>query len=314
MILAGMHTKKRAVSLFPAATEILFYLGLGKQIFGRSHGCIYPPSIQSIPAVTSHRIDPETPTLVAQGVTVENLKKGRGVWKFEIDHIISAEPDVIFAPRKNSLLLPSLDELRHAWPTGRRPFPELIHLTTKSLEDVWSQIQQVADIMDSSDSAPPLIENFKLRLKEIARRNKANQSKPKVVNLLWDDPISIFGNWIPDMVEIAGGRSYEGIKDSFLTYVSAEELHAFDPDYILFHPVDYTFETTCKAVALSMEKLDWKNLRAVKNGNFYWVDGANYFTNAGPRVVETTELLAEILHPDKFNFGYKGNGWKPIPL
>ena len=120
----------------------------------------------------------------------------------------------------------------------------------------------------------------------------------------------ISGNWIPDMVKIAGGNELFGINNKSSHWIDFKSVRDFNPEVIIFMPCGYNLLQTQRDVASLFENnVNWKNLSAYKNEQLYLVDGNQYFNRPGPRIVDSLEILAEIFNPDVFNYGYKGSGW-----
>jgi iron complex transport system substrate-binding protein len=138
------------------------------------------------------------------------------------------------------------------------------------------------------------------------------QSRPSVAAIEWLGPLMAGGNWMPELIEIAGGRSLfmqPGEHSSSLEWTSLIEA---DPEVILLLPCGFKIAQTVRDLNLLTENPAWGNLRAVKEGRVYLIDGHHFFNRPGPRLVESAEIVAEILHPERFSFGHRGAGWIPI--
>jgi iron complex transport system substrate-binding protein len=117
---------------------------------------------------------------------------------------------------------------------------------------------------------------------------------------------------MPELIEIAGGSSLfaqPGEHSSWLDWASLIEA---DPHVILLLPCGFRIAQTIRDLNLLTENPAWANLRAVKQGRVYLIDGHHFFNRPGPRLVESAEIVAEILHPDRFSFGHRGTGWIAI--
>jgi iron complex transport system substrate-binding protein len=118
------------------------------------------------------------------------------------------------------------------------------------------------------------------------------------------------GGWIPELITIAGGIPMLGEIGGPCPYLQWEEVRQADPDIIVIMPCGFDLERTRQEAAVLSAHPDWRNLRAVKNGKIFIADGNAYFNRPGPRLVDSLEILAEIIHPERFDFGYQGKGWK----
>jgi iron complex transport system substrate-binding protein len=120
------------------------------------------------------------------------------------------------------------------------------------------------------------------------------------------------GNWMPELVEMAGGTNLFGEVGQHSPWMKFEELVADDPDVILVAPCGFAIPRAVAEINLLTDRPEWSNLKAVRKGRVFIADGNQYFNRPGPRIVESLEILAEILHPELFRFGHEGSGWQPI--
>ena len=119
------------------------------------------------------------------------------------------------------------------------------------------------------------------------------------------------GNWNPEIVQIANGENLFGVARAHSPYMKFQDLVKADPDVIVISPCGFDIARTRAELPPLITKPEWKNLRAVREGRFFLADGNQYFNRPGPRVVEATHNLAEMLHPETFPSLYKGSGWVP---
>jgi iron complex transport system substrate-binding protein len=136
--------------------------------------------------------------------------------------------------------------------------------------------------------------------------------RPRVATLEWLDPIMSAGNWIPELVEMAGGENLFGQAGVHSPWLQWNELQESDPDMLVILPCGYDIAKAREELATLQSKSEWKTLRAVRNNHVYVTDGNQYFNRPGPRLVESLEILAEIMHPDCFHFGHEGSGWERL--
>jgi iron complex transport system substrate-binding protein len=156
-----------------------------------------------------------------------------------------------------------------------------------------------------------LIASLTRRLAAI--RDEARElSRPTVAAIEWLEPLMAGGNWMPELIEIAGGSSLFAEPGEHSPWLDWARLIEADPDVILLLPCGFRIEQTIRDLNLLTENPAWANLRAVTQGCVYAIDGHHFFNRPGPRLVESAEIVAEILHPDQFSFGHRGTGWIPI--
>jgi len=136
------------------------------------------------------------------------------------------------------------------------------------------------------------------------------QSKPRVACIEWLDPLMSAGNWMPELVELAGGVNLFGIAGEHSPWFSWEELLQADPDVIVILPCGFNLTRARSEMSVMLDHPSWPKLRAVQQGQVYLTDGNQYFNRPGPRLVDSVEILAEIFHPDVFNFGHRHHAWE----
>ena len=117
------------------------------------------------------------------------------------------------------------------------------------------------------------------------------------------------GNWIPDLVSAAGGVSVLAEAGKHSPYVNWDDIRLQDPDILLVMPCGFAIERTLKEIDILLQLPGFNNLKAVKNNRVYIADGNQYFNRPGPRIIDSIEILAEIINPKQFIFGYEGEGW-----
>ncbi|MGB7442080.1 MAG: cobalamin-binding protein [Coleofasciculaceae cyanobacterium] len=300
----------RIVTLLPSATEIVAALGLTEAIVGRSHECDYPPEIQDRPICTEAQIDSKLPSsqidadvrqLVQQALSIYQVKTDV-LEKLQPTHIITQDQCDVCAVNFN-LVEKAVSELTHS-------HPQLISLQPKLLKEVWTDIERVATQLGVE--AQPVLNRLQSRLESCRQKTRElpETSRPSVACIEWIDPLMATGNWNPELVEIAGGKSLFGILGEHSPYFTWEALIKADPEIIIIMPCGFDLERTRQESQQLIKRSEWSNLQAVKQGKVYITDGNAYFNRPGPRLVDSLEILAEIVHPELFDFGYKGTAWE----
>ena len=300
----------RIVSLLPSATEIIDCLGLTDVLVGCSHECDYPPSVKDLPVCTeatlnkenrSSQIDQDVQTLMQQALSIYRIK---------IDVLEKLQPTHIVTQDQCDVCAVNLSEVEKAIASLTKSNPQVISLQPNLLQEVWQDIERVAQTLRVA--AKPVLNKIQTRINAIAQKTKPLKNLPTVVALEWTEPLMGGGNWIPELLEIAGGKPILGVKGEHSPYLSWDSLTEADPDVIIIMPCGFDLERTKKESQILMQHSHWSKLKAVKNGEVFLVDGNAYFNRPGPRLVDSAEILAEILHPQLFNFGYRGKSWQPF--
>ena len=120
------------------------------------------------------------------------------------------------------------------------------------------------------------------------------------------------GNWVPELVEIAGGVNVFGEAGRHSPWMSWADLLERDPDVIAVMPCGFDIGRTAREMSALTQQNGWKELSAVRNGRVYLTDGNQFFNRPGPRLIDSAEILAEILHLGKIKYGHKCRGWLPL--
>jgi iron complex transport system substrate-binding protein len=204
----------------------------------------------------------------------------------------------------------SLKEVEQAVASLAHTQPQIISLKPNVLADVWADIERVADAVGVDSRR--LVEDLESRIKICEQKIKGLSltELPKVACIEWIDPLMIASNWIPELVTLAGGQPLFSSVGQPSGQIKWEMLVVTNPDIIVFMPCGLNLNRTRQEVITLTQRPDWQNLHAVQTGRVYITDGNSYFNRPGPRLVDSQEILAEILHPEIFQYGYKGTGWE----
>ncbi len=302
--------KRRIVSLLPASTEIVCALGAESRLVGRSHECDYPPEIQKLPVCTSAKVD-----VKASGAEIDRQVKALmqdavSIYRVDAEKLKELKPDLILTQAQCEVCAVSLPEVEEAvaqW-TGSRP--QIVSLSPKKLADVWENVRTVADALDLAEEGRDVLRGLKNRVVTIIEKTCVMKNRPTVACIEWIEPLMAAGNWVPELVDLAGGMNLVGEAAKHSPWMNWEALRERDPDIIVAMPCGFDIARTRSEMAALAKHPDWPKLRAVKNNRVYLTDGNQYFNRPGPRIVESLEILAEVVHPDRFNFGHRGNGWE----
>jgi iron complex transport system substrate-binding protein len=302
----------RIVSLLASATEIVCALGFEDQLVGRSHECDYPPTVQRLPVCTQPKIDVAGSSGEIDERVKAVLRDGLSVYRVHADVLRALRPDVIVTQTQCEVCAVSLRDVEQAvcdWVDSR---PTIVSLAPDSLADVWADIRRVAEALGVPRRGDELVGKLRQRMDVIAERSRGLTTTLTIACVEWIEPLMAAGNWMPELVEMAGGVSVFGAAGKHAPRLTWEELRAADPDVILLQPCGFDIERSRRDMPLLTRKDGWPELRAVRGGRIYLADGNQYFTRPGPRLVESLEILAELLHPDVFHFGHEGIGWQPF--
>lgn len=306
-----MSNPPRLISLLPSATEIVAALGFGNHLVGRSHECDFPPGVEKLPICsstkilvhgTSYEIDERVKEIVAEGLSV---------YRVDVDRLRELRPDLILTQTQCAVCAVTPRDLEQALCTWVGAQPAMVSLEPNNLDDVWNDFRRVGAALGVPAQAEDLIGSLTKRLAAI-REDAQELARPPVAAIEWLGPLMAGGNWMPELIEIAGGRSLFAQPGEHSSWLDWATLIEADPEVILLLPCGFKIAQTIRDLNLLTENPAWLNLRAVKEGRVYAIDGHHFFNRPGPRLVESAEIVAEILHPDRFSFGHRGTGWISI--
>jgi iron complex transport system substrate-binding protein len=243
------------------------------------------------------------------------LQEALSIYRIDIDKLKELRPDFILTQSQCEVCAVSLTEVEKAVSQWSGFRPQIISLSPQTLAGVWEDIGRVAQALDVGQRGKRLVDQLRERIATIARTSRNwMRSLPSVACLEWLDPLMAAGNWVPELVELAGGLNLFGEAGKHSPWLNWQAVLEHDPEIIVVMPCGFDLARTCREMTVLSQRPDWSKLRAVKNRRVYAVDGNQYFNRPGPRLVESLEILAEIIHPDIFNFGHKGIAWQKMPV
>ena len=307
-------SSKKIVSLLPAATEIVCALGLEENLVGRSHECDYPEPVKQLPVCSEANIPDNIGSAAIDTKVKELLTDALSVYTVKRELIKQLAPDVVITQAQCEVCAVSLKEVEEALEDCLDKQSTIISLQPDSLEAIFNNIQEVAAVLDVPAKGRQLIEDLQERVGIISHKLKFMENKPTVACIEWLEPMMVSGNWVPELVSIAGGTPILAKNGKHSPYVKWEDIQQQDPDVIVVMPCGFSIERTMKEVNLLLQLPGFAEMKAVKNDRFYITDGNQYFNRPGPRIVDSIEILAEIIHPKQFIFGYESNGWIKFSL
>lgn len=300
----------KIVSLLPSATEIIDCLGLTNALVGRSHECDYPPTVKDLPVCTEARLNSELNSGEIDADVQTLMQKALSIYKIKTEVLEQLQPTHIITQDQCDVCAVNLPEVEKAIAQLTNSHPQVISLQPDLLNEVWDDIKRVAQTL--AVEAKPALDKLQSRINIISEKVQDIDRKPTVVAIEWTEPLMVGANWIPELIEIAGGKSLLSVKGKHSPYVSWSSLVDVDPDFIVIMPCGFDLERTEKESQVLTQHPNWNSLKAVKNDKVFLVDGNAYFNRPGPRLVDSAEILAEILHPQLFAYGYRGKSWKPF--
>jgi iron complex transport system substrate-binding protein len=299
----------RIVSLLPSSTEIVAALGLASDLVGRSHECDYPAEVNTLPILSEAKTIPKGDS-AAIDQSVRNLvKQSLSIYTLHADLLNDLAPDVILTQSQCEVCAVNLNEVQAAVKQVVTSEPEIVDLKPDSYDDIFTDITKIGQALRRVEEAKTLINTIQARIGDVHDKITADMARPRVACLEWLDPIMNAANWMPNLVEKAGGTNLFGEAGAHSQPLTWEEIQAADPDILVIMPCGYGIAQSRNEMKHLTKQPGWKELKAVKSNKVFLVDGNQYFNRPGPRIADSVEILAEIFHPTLFAASYAPNGW-----
>ena len=291
---------KRIVSLLPAATEIAATLGLMDQVIGVSHECDFPAEANRRPRVTRCPVHNAGLTSREMDEWVRRALRENGtIYSIDEPLLHSLRPDVILTQKLCDVCAVGYGTVARLAETLSGP-PQVVNLEPSSLSDIFGDIQRVAKICDVSDRADKVITQLSDRIKAVRSRANRIAHRPRCFLMEWVDPPFCSGHWAPELVEIAGGYDPLGRKQQPSVQIEWQQVLDAHPEVIVLALCGYGINRARSDYEILRRFPDFDSLPAARQGQIYLVDASAYFARPGPRIVDSAEILAGILHPEEF--------------
>jgi iron complex transport system substrate-binding protein len=288
----------RVVSLIASGTEIVHALGAGHSLVGRSHECDYPPHVQRLPAVTEPKFRPDGKSYEIHDRVKAIVQEGLSVYRVDAERLGALRPDVVITQMQCEVCAVSERDVETALRDFTHHRPRVLSLRPDSLADVWNDIMSVAIALGVEADGGRLVAGMKWRMAQVAKRMHATALRPTIASIEWIDPLMTSGNWMPELIEMAGGINLFGEAGHHSPWLAWEDVRLADPEVILVSPCGFDVATTLREMSSLAARPGWDDLRAVRGHRVFVADGNQYFHRPGPRLVESLEILAHVLHPE----------------
>jgi iron complex transport system substrate-binding protein len=292
-----MTLPQRIVSLLPSSTEILCALGLETSLVGISHVCDYPPGVTSLPRLTT-----SSSGNVGEGPDREMVvvQAGLSIYRLDVGLLRALQPDLIVTQDRAVVCGISYAEMLEATRHVLGRHVEVLSLHPTFLQDIWDDIHRVGEATQRQRQAAALLEELFARVNTVVAESIMLREPPRVALLVWTDPLMLSGYWCPDLIQLAGGADGLCRPGAPAPVVEWGRLQEYAPEVLLVSPCGSPLAQTRAALPLLQGLPGWDDLPAVRQGYVYAMDGQGYLHRPGPRIVDSLETLAGLLHPDLF--------------
>jgi iron complex transport system substrate-binding protein len=293
----------RIISLLASGTEIVCGLGAGEWLVGRSHECDNPPWVAGLPVCTHPAFDVSMSSGKIDAEVRRRLRAGEPLYHVDAELIHSLEPDLVITQEHCNVCAVTPIDVKQAGCISAR---QVLALQAGSVQGIFDGIFSVGRALGRDREAVDLVAAMKRRMMAVHDAVK-HRPTPSVVALEWTDPIFAMGNWGPELVEAANGRVMLGEKGEFSRAIDWQQVRDADPEWLIVAPCGFDLERAMREAATLDALPGWSDLRAVRAGKVAWADGNKYFNRSGTTIVDTVEILAEILHG--YPAGQRGKAW-----
>ena len=296
----------RVASLIPSGTEIVCALGMADTLVGRSHCCDYPPEVVDLPVLTEPKVDPALPGSVVDAEVRRLMAGGEGVYRIGVEALEELRPDVVVTQDHCEACAVSLRDVERAVACAQLGHARLCALHPADLDGVCADFGKVARALDVGARGERLVAGLRGRLDDV-RAAVAGCPPRRVVLLEWIDPPMVAGGWVPELARTAGGSPLIVEDARHFAQVGWTDVREAEPDVVVVLPCGYS-------VARGLEELDRVRSDPVARaalsppGGCWVLDGDAYFNRPGPRLAQSAELLAAVLHPTRLPGLLEGYG------
>jgi iron complex transport system substrate-binding protein len=291
----------RIVSFLPAATEMLYVLGLGDDLVGRSHECDFPEEVRHKPVIVDCALDLSKMTMAQIDVAVsEQLSQGKSLYKVDESKLRAAAPQLLVTQNLCQVCGPAGNEVSQVIKSMREA-PKILWQTPRNFEEVLDAVRVLGNETGTENRAKQWAATAAARIDRIAAATQGLR-KTRVAFLEWVDPLYCGGHWIPQMLAWAGAEDANARSGSDSVRIPWQQVLEYQPEVILVSPCGFKTRDALRQAELLKSRPGWLDLPAVQNKRVYAVDANSYFARPGPRLIDGVELLAHLVHPERFSW------------
>ena len=300
--------KKRVLSLLSSTTEVVYALGCEDQLVGRSHECDYPPAVITLPICTKPKFNVDGSSIEVDGQVKSILQNALSVYYINEDLLKELKPDIILTQSQCEVCAVSEKDVKSVVKNITGINPDIISVEPNSVKDIFKDIKIIAEALNVVDKGADLIDFMKNRIRTL-KKSYDVKSELTVAAIEWIDPLMAAGNWVPELIEMAGGINLFGEAGKHSPWMEYKDLIEKDPHTIIIMPCGYNIQKSIIEIDSLIKQKGWKEINAVQNDKVYITDGNQFFNRPGPRIIESLEILIEIFHNDKTDFKHIDSGW-----
>jgi iron complex transport system substrate-binding protein len=302
----------RIVSFLPAATEMVYLLGLGDDLVGRSHECDYPEEVKLKPVIVDCALDLSSMTMDQIDAAVSmQLSAGKSLYVVDEFKLRAAAPQLLVTQNLCQVCGPAGNEVSQVI-NAMSDAPKIVWQTPRNFEEMVDAVRALGHETGTADKAAEWSAAAAARIAQISNATRALR-KVRVSFLEWVDPIYCGGHWIPQMLDWAGAEDINSRGGADSVRISWEQVTEYQPEVIVVSPCGFKSHDALAQATLLQQRAGWADLPAVRSNKVYAVDANAYFARPGPRLVDGVELLAHLMRPDHFSWTGPADAYRTVP-
>ena len=273
---------------------MLFALGLGDSVVGVTHECDYPPEAAELPHLTRSVVPEGLPPAEIDREVRERTERGEAIYELDREELEDAEPDLIVTQAVCEVCAVAYDDVVKIAGELEHP-PQVLSLDPTTLGEVLADVRRLAEAAEADPAGEALLGELADRIDRVEVALEGIEERPLVAALEWLDPVYVGGHWVPQLIEMAGGIDALGMPGEKSRTAGWDEVAAAGPEVVVAMPCGYDAHRAAEEADAYGERLAALGARTVVA-----VNASAYFSRPGPRLVDGLELLAHLLHPDRF--------------
>jgi iron complex transport system substrate-binding protein len=276
---------------------MLFAIGAGQRVVGVGHECDWPPEAMNRPRVTRTLIDSQQRSGAIDEQVRERFAGGLPLYEVDAELLAGLAPDLIVTQAQCDVCAVRYADVVSI--VERSPAlrgTKLVALAPRTLPDIFQDIECVGEAAGLADAAHRYVAGLRDRTQAVQSRVQRLR-RPRTICIEWVEPLMLAANWTPTLIELAGGEAGLVQANAHSRYHAWEEIVRYDPEFIFLSPCGFDLPRSL-AEAEQLRRLPgWNELAATRARQVFVIDGNAYLNRSGPRIVDSLEILAHILHP-----------------
>jgi len=289
----------RICSLIPSATEMVFALGQGDRLVAVSHECDYPPEASRLPKATRSLIPDGLSSAALDQAVSSTLERAGSLYALDFDLLDRLQPDLILTQRLCDVCAVSFDTVEELVKSLKSK-PAILNLEPHTLGEILDNIRTLGEAIGCPQTAEQVVGQMEQRIEAVRSKAADAIKRPRVLCMEWVNPPYCGGHWMKELVEIAGGHDDLAVDRRPSCRIEWSRVLEFAPEVVVLTCCGFGLERCRQEADILSGFQGVQNLPAVQAGRVYATDGSSYFSRSGPRIVESLEILAHLIHPQLF--------------